>query len=80
MVCKGNRKGKDLKTRRWDFIFMGLFCIMLLSGILFTKDAIHHSKTGLFYNSNILFGAYAVYFVLIITAFILSFLLKPKKK
>lgn len=53
---------------------------MLLSGILFTKDAIHHSKTGLFYNSNILFGAYVVYFVLMITAFILSFLLKPKKK
>lgn len=80
MVCKGKRKGKDLKTRRLDFIFMGLFCIMLLSGILFTKAAVHHSKTGLFYNSKILFGAYAVYFVLMITAFILSFLLKPKKK
>ncbi|WP_314024704.1 hypothetical protein [Filifactor alocis] len=69
-----------MKRRRCYCIFMGLFCIMLLSGILFTKDAIHHLKTGLFYNSNILFGAYAVYFVLMITAFILSFLLKPKKK
>ena len=59
---------------------MGMFCIMLLSGILFTNHAVHHSHSGRYNDSNVLLCAYTVYFVLMIMVFILSFLLKPNKK